>query len=110
LASLEWQEVVAVKPLADYHISDTSSSNMTLHPGYIIPVITAVTGFVRWLYKKARRQEITNAFVEDLANNHIPYMHRSLRAIADGLGIDIGDHPPIKYISLNGHKETDGQH
>ncbi|MGH9746903.1 MAG: hypothetical protein ACRD59_12445 [Candidatus Acidiferrales bacterium] len=59
--------------------------------------------FVRWIYRRVRNEEITRAFVEDMAANHLPHMYELLGKLCDKQGIDRASAPPIRWIDLNGH-------
>lgn len=41
--------------------------------------------FLRWLYRRIRNDEITRAFVEDMATNHLPHISTSFsKSYANG--------------------------
>lgn len=60
--------------------------------------------FLRWLYRRIRNDELTRAFVQDMATNHLPHIYSALRAICRVQGIELPDPPPIRWIELNGPK------
>ncbi len=57
---------------------------------------------VRWAYKRVFNYQISEAFVEDVATNHLPHIQACLHLIAVKLGIELPEPPPIKFIRLNG--------
>lgn len=58
--------------------------------------------FLRWLYRHIRNEEITHAFVKDMATNHLPHIYDLLEKICDQQGIDRQKPPPpIRWIDLN---------
>jgi len=58
--------------------------------------------FLRWLYRHFRNEEITRAFVEDMATNHLPHIYELLEKICEQQGIDRRKPtPPIRWIELN---------
>ena len=60
--------------------------------------------FLRWLYRRIRNDELTRAFVQDMATNHLPHIYSALHAICRTQGIELPDAPPIRWIELNGGK------
>ena len=58
--------------------------------------------FLRWLYRRIRNEEITRAFVHDMANNHLPHIYERLERLCDQQGIDRASAPPIRWLDLNG--------
>jgi hypothetical protein len=58
--------------------------------------------FLRWLYRRIRNDEMTRAFVEDMATNHLPHVYRLLEQLCDEKGIEVAPSPPIRWIDLNG--------
>jgi len=57
--------------------------------------------FLRWLYRRIRNDEITRAFVEDMATNHLPHIYERLEKLCDEQGIERTALPPIRWIDLN---------
>jgi len=52
-----------------------------------------------------RNEEITRAFVRDIATNHLPHIYNALQKIAMQQGIDLDDTPLVQFVDLNGrHK------
>jgi hypothetical protein len=39
--------------------------------------------FLRWLYRRIRNEEMTRAFVEDMATNHLPQVYRLLEQMCE---------------------------
>ncbi len=60
--------------------------------------------FLRWLYRRIRNDELTRAFVQDMAINHLPHIYSALHSICRAQGIELSDSPPIRWIELNGGK------
>jgi len=59
--------------------------------------------FLRWIYRRIRNDEITRAFVHDMATNHLPHIYERLERICDQQGIDrTSPPPPIRWLDLNG--------
>lgn len=58
--------------------------------------------FLRWLYRRIRNDEITRAFVYDMATNHLPHIYERLERLCDQQGIDRASAPPIRWLDLNG--------
>jgi hypothetical protein len=57
--------------------------------------------FVRWLYRRIRNDELTRAFVEDMATNHLPHIYDRLERLCDEQGIERDPSPPIRWVDLN---------
>ena len=60
--------------------------------------------FVRWLYRRIRNDEITRAFVEDIATNHLPHIYVLLENICDQQGIERSPSPRIRWVDLNSNQ------
>jgi hypothetical protein len=59
--------------------------------------------FLRWIYRRIRNDELTRAFVRDMATNHLPHIYERLEKICEQQGIAPSRlPPPIRYIDLNG--------
>jgi len=58
--------------------------------------------FARWLYRRIRNDEITRAFVHDMATNHLPHIYERLERLCEQQGIDRTSAPPIRWLDLNG--------
>ena len=63
--------------------------------------------FVRWLYRRVRNDEITRAFVHDMATNHLPHIYERLDRLCDQQGVDRTPLPPIRWLDLNGRRDRD---
>jgi hypothetical protein len=59
--------------------------------------------FVRWLYRRVRNDELTRAFVHDMATNHLPHIYERLEKLCEQQGIESAPLPPIRWVDLNGH-------
>jgi len=51
-----------------------------------------------------RNDEITRAFVRDIATNHLPHIYNALQKIAAQQGIELDDTPLVRFVDLNGHR------
>jgi hypothetical protein len=70
-----------------------------------IPIAVQFIVFLRWLHRRMRNDEITRAFVRDIATNHLPHIYNALQKIATQQGIDLDDTPLVQFVDLNrGHK------
>jgi hypothetical protein len=54
--------------------------------------------FLRWLYRRIRNDEMTRAFVEDMATNHLPHIYGVLQRICEQKGIEHAPLPPIRWV------------
>lgn len=61
--------------------------------------------FLRWLYRRIRNEELTRAFVADMATNHLPHIYDLLSRLCDQQGIDRPPSPPIRWLDLNGRTQ-----
>ncbi len=59
--------------------------------------------FLRWLYRRIRNDEMTRAFVEDMATNHLPHIYAVLEKICEQKGIAHAPLPPIRWVDWNGN-------
>ncbi|HXX45059.1 MAG TPA: hypothetical protein VEJ38_10035 [Candidatus Acidoferrales bacterium] len=50
--------------------------------------------FARWLYRRIRNDEITRAFVHDMATNHLPHIYERLERLCERQGIEGTSAPP----------------
>ena len=57
--------------------------------------------FLRWIYRRIRNDELTRAFVEDMATNHLPHIYEMLEKLCDKQGIERDPAPSIRWIDLN---------
>src|SRR3989442_14670399 len=69
----------------------------------LAPVLLQFALFLRWLHRRMRDDEITRAFVRDVAQNHLPHVYSALRAIAAEQGITLEEPPLVQFLDLNGH-------
>jgi hypothetical protein len=61
--------------------------------------------FLRWLYRHIRNEELTRAFVKDMATLHLPHIYDLLEKICDQQGIGPLKAPPhIRWVDLNRHQ------
>lgn len=57
--------------------------------------------FLRWIYRRIRNDELTRAFVQDMATNHLPHIYDLLEQICAQQGIDRSKRPSIRWVDLN---------
>jgi len=65
-----------------------------------VPVAVQFVLFLRWLHRRMRNDEITRAFVRDIATNHLPHIYSALREIAQGQGIALSEPPLVRFVDL----------
>ncbi|MGH9682167.1 MAG: hypothetical protein ACRD4S_00935 [Candidatus Acidiferrales bacterium] len=68
----------------------------------VLTSIVQLVLFVRWLYRRIRNDELTRAFVEDMATNHLPHIYELLERLCDRQGIARAGRPSIRWVDLNG--------
>jgi len=77
--------------------------------GVLTAIFTASVQFVlflRWLHRRMRNDEITRAFVRDIATNHLPHIYNALQKIAAEQGIALDETPMVRFVDLNGPRRT----
>ena len=67
----------------------------------VIPVAVQSVLFLRWLHRRMRNDEITRAFVRDIATNHLPHIYNALQKIAAQQGIDLDETPLVQFVDLS---------
>ena len=67
----------------------------------LIPVAVQFILFLRWLHRRMRNDEITRAFVRDIATNHLPHIYNALQKIAAEQGIELDETPIVQFVDLN---------
>jgi hypothetical protein len=67
----------------------------------IVPVFVQFVLFLRWLHRRMRDDEITRAFVRDVALNHLPHIYTALREIAARQGIELDETPLVRFLEFN---------
>jgi hypothetical protein len=67
----------------------------------VIPVAVQLVLFLRWLHRRMRSDEITRAFVRDIATNHLPHIYNALQKIAAQQGITLDETPLVQFVDLN---------
>ena len=70
----------------------------------LIPVAVQFVVFLRWLHRRMRNEEITRAFVRDIATNHLPHIYNALEKLAAKQGIDLDETPMVRFVDLNHHR------
>jgi hypothetical protein len=73
-----------------------------------IPVAVQFIVFLRWLHRRMRNEEITRAFVRDIATNHLPHIYTALQKIAAQQGITLDETPMVQFVDLNHRHKTKG--
>jgi len=79
-------------------------------PAHWYAVLTAVIAagvqfvlFLHWLHRCMRNDEITRAFVRDIATNHLPHIYyNALQKIAAEQGIELDETPLVRFVDLHG--------
>ena len=66
-----------------------------------IPIAVQFVLFLRWLHRRIRNDEITRAFVRDIATNHLPHIYNALQKIAAQQGIDLDETPLVQFVDLS---------
>ena len=66
-----------------------------------IPVAVQFVVCLRWLHRRMRNDEITRAFVRDIATNHLPHIYNALQKIAAEQGITLDETPLVQFVDLN---------
>ena len=77
------------------------------HSGWLailIPIAVQFLIFLRWLHRRMRNDEITRAFVRDIATNHLPHIYNALQKIATQQGITLDETPLVQFVDLNSRK------
>ena len=72
----------------------------------IIPVAVQFVLFLRWLHRRMRNDEITRAFVRDIATNHLPHIYNALQKIAAQQGIELDETPLVQFVDLNHRRRS----
>ena len=67
----------------------------------LVPVAVQFVLFLRWLHRRMRNDEITRAFVRDIATNHLPHIYNALQKIAAEQGITLDETPIVQFMDLN---------
>jgi len=70
-----------------------------------VPVVVQFVIFLRWLHRRMRNEEITRAFVRDIATNHLPHIYNALQKIAVQQGIELDDTPLVQFVDLNSRRK-----
>jgi hypothetical protein len=65
------------------------------------PVLVQFVVFLRWLHRRMRNDEITRAFVRDIATNHLPHIYNALQKIAAQQGIELDETPLVQFVDLS---------
>jgi hypothetical protein len=72
----------------------------------LVPVGVQFVLFLRWLHRRMRNDEITRAFVRDIATNHLPHIYSALREIAQQQGIELSEPPLVRFVDLSGRQRS----
>ena len=71
----------------------------------LVPIAVQCVLFLRWLHRRMRNDEITRAFVRDIATNHLPHIYNALQKIAAEQGIELEETPLVQFVDLNGRRK-----
>ena len=74
--------------------------------GAIVSGAVQLVVVLRWLHRRMRNDEITRAFVRDIATNHLPHIYNALQKIAAEQGIELDETPLVRFVDLNGHRHS----
>jgi len=74
--------------------------------GAIVSGAVQLVVVLRWLHRRMRNDEITRAFVRDIATNHLPHIYNALQKIAAEQGIELDETPLVRFVDLNGHRRA----
>lgn len=80
------------------------SSAWTASTGWLttlVPIAVQFVVFLRWLHRRMRNDEITRAFVRDIATNHLPHIYNALQKIAAEQGIALDETPLVQFVDLH---------
>jgi hypothetical protein len=66
-----------------------------------VSIVVQFVIFLRWLHRRMRNDEITRAFVRDVATNHLPHIYSALQKIAAQQGIELDETPLVQFVDLN---------
>jgi hypothetical protein len=72
----------------------------------LVPVLVQFVVFLRWLHRRMRNDEITRAFVRDIATNHLPHIYNALQKIAAHEGIDLDETPLVQFVDLSHRRKN----
>ena len=75
----------------------------------LVPVAVQFVIFLRWLHHRMRNDEITRAFVRDIATNHLPHIYTALQKIAAQQGIELDETPLVQFVDLNSRRKRRGR-
>jgi hypothetical protein len=56
--------------------------------------------FLRWLHRRLRNDEMTRAFIQDVATNHLPHIYEMLQRLCGQQGIDTSKAPIVRWVDL----------
>jgi hypothetical protein len=73
----------------------------------LVPVAVQFVLFLRWLHRRMRNDEMTRAFVRDIATNHLPHIYTALHAIARKQGIEPPEPPLVRFVEFQNHRRHD---
>jgi hypothetical protein len=83
---------------------------MPAHWNAVLAVVAAAgvqfVLFLRWLHRRMRNDEITRAFVRDIATNHLPHIYSALQKIAAQQGIELDETPLVRFVDLDGRHRS----
>ncbi len=71
-----------------------------------VPIAVQFVVFLRWLHRRMRNDEITSAFVRDIATNHLPHIYNALQQIASRQGIELDETPLVQFVDLSHRRRS----
>ncbi len=89
-------------------IHGLSSSSSAGWLATLVPVAVQFVIFLRWLHRRMRNDEITRAFVRDIATHHLPHIYTALQKIAARQGIELDETPLVQFVDLNSRRKGRG--
>ena len=72
----------------------------------LIPIAVQFVLVLRWLHRRMRNDEITRAFVRDIATNHLPHIYNALQKIAAEQGIELDETPLVQFVDLSHRRKS----
>lgn len=73
--------------------------------GGLVALAIALIRLERWIANRYRKQgrsqvleSLSHTFISDVATNHLPHIFDALKLIAEKIGVELPDPPPIRYL------------
>jgi hypothetical protein len=101
-----YPQIKSVRPIGPRTVPPPAMHTLMNTSGIAIALASLVQLilFLRWLYRRIRNDELTRAFVEDMATHHLPHIYALLELLCEQQGIDRTPLPPIRWVDLNGRR------